>query len=69
MSKGYDVTVTFRVNGAETLSDALHHIGLQRIPGAGPKALRAPFSAPEVKVLNVFPIRWNVRSLKDEHRP
>lgn len=69
MSSGYDVTVTFRVDGAQTLSDALHHIGLQRIPGQGPKDLTAPFSAPEVEILNVFPIRWNIRSLKEEHRP
>lgn len=69
MSSGYDVTVTFRVDGAQTLSDALHHIGLQPVPGHGPKSVSAPFSAPEVKVLNVFPIRWNIRSLKEEHRP
>jgi hypothetical protein len=69
MSSGYDVTVTFRVDGAESLPDALHHIGLQRIPGQGPKSLRAPFSAPQVKILNVFPIRWSIRSLKEEHKP
>jgi hypothetical protein len=69
IGSGYDITVTFRVDGAETLSDALHHVGLQRVPGAGPKDVRAPFSAPGVEVLNVFPVRYNVRSLKDEHRP
>lgn len=68
MTSGYDVTVTFRVDGAKSLPDALHHIGLQRIPGQDSKSLRAPFSAPEVKILNVFPIRWNIRSLKEEHK-
>lgn len=69
IGKGYDVTVTFRVDGAETLPDALHHIGLLPVPGAGPKAVSAPFSAPGVQVLNVYPVRYNVRSMKEEHRP
>lgn len=69
IGKGYDITVTFRVDGAETLSDALHHVGLQHVPGTHPNRFTVPFSAPGVQVLNVFPVRYNVRSLKDEHRP
>lgn len=69
MSKGYDVTVTFRVDGAESLPDALDRIGIWTDKVNGSPQYSAPSTVAGVSVLNVFPIRWNIRSLKDEHRP
>lgn len=59
--KGYNVTITFRVEGAETLDDAMHAIGMD--------ADMSPMKrAPEVSVTSVTALRYNIRSLQEEHK-
>lgn len=66
MSSGYDITVTYRVDGAESVPEALRVVGIDRDPETG---YRAVYGATDVEIVNVFPVRYNIRSLKDEHKP
>lgn len=59
---GWSVTITFNVEGAETLADAMRAIGMDA-------DMSLVKRAPGVSVKTVTALHYNIRSAKEEHQP
>lgn len=70
IGKGWDVTVTYRVEGAETFAEAREQVGITHAdPREQPDIWKALNAGTDVSVVTVNAIRYHIRSLKEEHRP
>lgn len=69
MSSGYELTVTFHVEGAETRSEAENRIGLYGVPGTDRAGLTSLDSGSGVRVTRTSGMRYTIRDLKEDHQP